>query len=68
VVDHLCAIFNALLDDVCLVTLRSGPFAQIEFLFLAMLLLHRGLRLIKSMWKLYRDGLYQRLSHRCEVF
>jgi hypothetical protein len=27
VVDHLHAVFNALLDDVCLVTLRSAPFA-----------------------------------------
>jgi hypothetical protein len=39
------------------VTLRSAPFAQIEFLFLALLLLHRKLKLTKQRWKLYRDGL-----------
>jgi hypothetical protein len=53
--DHLHVVFNAL---------RSAPFAQIEFLFLAMLSLHRGLRLIKPRVKLYKDGLDHRVSHR----
>jgi hypothetical protein len=43
-----CLLFLMLyVMQVCLVTLRSAPFAQIEFLFLAMLSLHRGFRLIK---------------------
>ena len=33
---------------VCLVTLGSAPFAPTEYLFLAMLLLHRELKLIKA--------------------
>jgi hypothetical protein len=52
----------------CLVTLRSAPFAWIESHFLATLLLHMELKFITPRWKLYKDGLYQRPSHRCEVF
>jgi hypothetical protein len=67
--DHLRAVFIYMLFlmlymmHVYLVTLR-----QIEYLFLAMLLPHRELKLIKPRWKLFRDGLYQRPSHRCGVF
>jgi hypothetical protein len=35
--EHLRAVFNALRDDVCLVTSKSVHFAQIEYRFLAML-------------------------------
>ena len=41
---------------VCLVTLGSAPFAPTEYLFLAMLLLHRELKLIKPRLKLLRVG------------
>jgi hypothetical protein len=40
-----------------LVTLRSPPFAWIEFHFLDMLSLHRELKLIMQRWKLYMAGL-----------
>ena len=54
--EHLRAIFTALRDARCLVTLGSAPFAPSEYLFLAMLLLHRELKLIKPRLKLLRVG------------
>ena len=42
--DHLRAVLMLYVMHVYLVTLTSAPFARIEFLFLAMLLLHRELR------------------------
>jgi hypothetical protein len=36
-IEHLCAVFGALCEAHCLLTLRSAPFALIELLFLAML-------------------------------
>jgi hypothetical protein len=65
--DHLRAVFIYVMH-VYLVTLRSAHFSQIEYLFLAMSSLHRKLKLIKPRWKLFRDGLYQRSSHRYGVF
>ena len=41
---------------VCFVTLGSAPFAPTEYLFLAMLLLHKELKLIKPRLKLLRFG------------
>ena len=41
---------------VCFVTLGSAPFAPTEYIFLAMLLLHRELKLIKPRLKLLRVG------------
>jgi hypothetical protein len=51
-----------------LVTMRSAPFAWIEYHFLDMLSLHRELKLIMQRWKLYTAGLSQKTSHRCKVF
>ena len=49
---------------VCLVTLGSAPFAPTEYLFLAMLLLHRELKLIKPRLKLLRVGRNPKRSHK----
>jgi hypothetical protein len=66
--DHLRVIFNVYVMHVYLETLRSAHFVQIEYLFLAMLSLHRQLKLFMPRWKLFKDGLYQRPSHSCGVF
>src|SRR4051794_28904484 len=49
---------------VCLVTLGSAPFAPTEYLFLAMSLLHRELKLIKPRLKLLRVGHSPKRSHK----
>ena len=49
---------------ICLVTLESAPFAPTEYLFLAMLLLHRELKLIKPRLKLLRVGRSPKRSHK----
>ncbi len=36
-IEHLRAVFGALCEHACLLTLRSAPFAPIKLLFLAML-------------------------------
>ncbi len=53
---------------VCLVTSGSAPLALTEYLFLAMLLLHRELKLIKPRLKLLRVGRSPKRSHKCGVF
>ena len=54
--EHLRAFLLLYVMHVCLVTLGSAPFAPTEYLFLAMLLLHRELKLIKLRLKLLRVG------------
>jgi hypothetical protein len=67
-IDHLRVVFNALHDAHLFGNLRSVLFAQIESRFLDMLSLRRELKLIMQRWKLYMTGLFQKTTHRCEVF
>src|SRR6266540_3847356 len=65
----ICVLFLMLyVLPVCLVTLRSAPFARIASLFLAMLLLRRELKLIKPRLRQYTAGRFPQRSHKCEVF
>ena len=61
--EHLHVVFIALRDARLLVTLGSAPFAPTKYLFLAMLLLHRELKLIKPRLKLLRVGRSPKRSH-----
>ena len=63
--EHLCVVFLLLyMMHICLVTLGSAPLALTEYLFLAMLLLHRELKLIKPRLKLLRVGRSPKRSHK----
>ena len=62
---ELYVLFSLLyVMHVCLVTMGSAPFAPTEYLFLAMLLVHRGLKLIKPRLKLLRLGRNPKGSHK----
>ena len=61
--EHLRPDFIVLWDARLFGNLGSAPFAPIEYLFLAMLLLHRELKLIKPRLKLLRVGHSPKLSH-----
>jgi hypothetical protein len=54
--DHLHAVFDALRAAHLFANLRSTPFAPIELVFLAMLLLHMELRWMKRKLKPSRAG------------
>ena len=62
--EHLRVVLLLYGMHVCLVTLGSAPFAPTEYLFLAMLLLHRELKLIKPRLKLLRVGRSPKRSHK----
>ena len=62
--EHLRAVLLLYVMHVCLVTLGSAPFAPTEYLFFAMLLLHRELKLIKPRLKLLRVGRSPKRSHK----
>jgi hypothetical protein len=62
--DHLHAIFNALCDARLYGNLEKARFAQIEWLFLAMLLHNRELKLIQPRLKLLGIGRSPRRSHK----
>ena len=62
--DHLCSVLLLYVMHVYLVTLGSAPFAQTEYLFLGMLLLHRKLKLIEPRLKLLRVGRNPKWSHK----
>ena len=62
--EHLRAILLLYVMHVCLVTLGSAPFAPTEYLFLAMLLLQRELKLIKPRLTLLRVGRSPKRSHK----
>jgi hypothetical protein len=64
-IDHFVLFLVLYMMHIYLVTLRSAPFAWIESRFLDMLSLHRELKLIMQMWKLYTAGLSPKISHRC---
>jgi hypothetical protein len=66
--DHLRAVFTGLRDARLFGNLEKYVFCTDRVSFLGILLLHRELKLIKPRWKLFRDGLYQRPSHRCGIF
>ena len=62
--EYLCVVFIALRDARLFGNLGSAPFAPTEYLFLAMLLLHRELKLIKPRLKLLRVGRSPKRSHK----
>ena len=62
--EHLRVVLLLYMINICLVTFGSPPFALTEYLFLAMLLLHRELKLIKPRLKLLRVGRNPKRSHK----
>ena len=62
--EHLRVVFIALRDTHLFGNLGSAPFASTEYLFLAMLLLHGELKLIKPRLKLLRVGRSPKQSHK----
>ena len=66
--EHLRVVLLLYGMHVCFVTLESASFAPTEYLFLAMLLLHRELKLRKPRLKLLRVGRCPKRSHKCGVF
>ena len=62
--EHLRVVFIALCDARLFGNLGKCTFALIEYLFLAMLLLHRELKLIKPRLTLLRVGRSPKRSHK----
>ena len=62
--EHLRVVFISLCDARLFGNLESAPFALTEYLFLAMFLLHRELKLIKPRLKLLRVGRSPKRSHK----
>ena len=62
--EHLRVVFIALRDARLFGNLGNAPFAPTEYLFLALLLLHRELKLIKPRLKLLRAGRNPKRSHK----
>ena len=65
--DHLRVIFNALRDARLFGNLEKCMFCTDRVSFLGYVVTPQGIDVDQARWKLYRDGLYQRLSPRCRV-
>ena len=62
--EHLHVFLLLYVMHICLVALGSVPFAPAEYIFFAMLLLHRELKLIKPRLKLLSVGRSPKRSHK----